>query len=317
MSDLKPSVSYDYTNAFNGWLVLSLIAISLISSVTSLLIGKLFIVSGFLAFVSIFLALGIFQLEPNQVGVATLFGKSKGNFIGEGILFRNPLYKIQKISTRTLMSSTGTNKISDLNGNPIMATLLGKWYVCNPANSIFNIDTPIEIYCTNVFNDVLRKVVSEYAYDGTSAQLAESIKEKTEEFSLDLDDENDETQVFLRDSSAQIHERIVSLAQPQLDIAGVKVLEASLVDVSYAPEIASAMLQTQQAEAFINARKLIVDGASAAALGALKSIEMEAKSSEQEIDISSEKKAELVSKLMLVLCSDTKLQPVLSLDESQ
>ncbi|MEM7284545.1 MAG: SPFH domain-containing protein, partial [Pseudomonadota bacterium] len=209
---------------------------------------------------------------------------------------------MHKVSTRSDISRTAVAKINDLSGNPIMAAMQGQWYVERPADSVFNIDKNVDEYVSEVFSVCLRTLISQYDYDGSSSEIADGSEDESEGTDA----------IYLRTSSDEINEKLKELAQERLNIAGVKVVSANLVDLAYAPEIASAMLQVQQAKAFLNARKKIVKGATGVALQAIQDLEKDGKSAEIEFD--KKQKASLVSNLLVVLCGDTNAQPVISLD---
>lgn len=292
---------YGTRQAFNGWSVLAgMVVIAIIGMFG--VIWKMYGLTVLAALVDLFLVFGLFILPPRIVGVATFFGKSKGNIHGNGLLWVNPFFSLVKVSTRSDISRTPVAKINDLSGNPIMAAMQGQWYVERPADSVFNIDKNVDEYVSEVFSVCLRTLISQYDYDGSSSEIADGSEDESEGTDA----------IYLRTSSDEINEKLKELAQERLNIAGVKVVSANLVDLAYAPEIASAMLQVQQAKAFLNARKKIVKGATGVALQAIQDLEKDGKSAEIEFD--KKQKASLVSNLLVVLCGDTNAQPVISLD---
>lgn len=294
---------YGTRNALSGWAVLAGLIALLVAGIFSLTTGTYWfaVLSGILFILGLF---GFFILSPRIVAVAQFFGANRGNLVGQGLLWANPFYSIIKVSTRSDISRTPIAKINDLSGNPIVAAMQGQWYVERPADAVFNIDKDINEYVSEVFAVSLRTIVSQYKYDGST------------EVNNAVEEDESKNEIYLRTSSEEINEKLKAMAQERLNIAGVRVVAANLVDLAYAPEIASAMLQVQQAEAFLNARKKIVKGATSVALEAIKDIEAEGKASGVEIDFDKRQKASLVSNLLLVLCGDTKAQPVISLMES-
>lgn len=304
---------YGTRNALNGWAVLAGLVGLLIAGIFSFSINTYWF--GVLALIVVAIGLfGFFILEPRIVAVAQFFGANRGNLVGQGLLWANPFYSISKISTRSDISRTPIAKINDLSGNPIVAAMQGQWFVERPADAVFNIDKNINEYVSEVFSVALRTIVSQYKYDGSSADVAEA--DESAELDGSQSIKTREEEIFLRTSSEQINEKLRALAQERLDIAGVRVVAANLVDLAYAPEIASAMLQVQQAEAFLNARKKIVKGATSVALEALKDIQQEGSKQGVDIEFDKKQKASLVSNLLLVLCGETKAQPVISLMET-
>ncbi len=298
---------YGSQKAFNGWYAIGfMLAIAVVGIIA--LSAKLYPVAILTAFVDLVAVFGLFQLAPKIVAVATFFGQSKGNYTGEGVLWIWPWFSIVKVSTRSDITRTPVSKINDLSGNPIMAAMQGQWFVNHPASSVFNIDKNVEEYVADVFLYTIRRVVSEYSYDGLSSEVGDAPGEVNDGESVD------NNEVYLRTSSDEINERLKVLAQERLDVAGVVVVSANLIDLAYAPEIAGAMLQVQQANAFLNARKKIVKGATSVALQAISDIQDGSKDKGVDIEFDKHQKASLVSNLLVVLCGDTSAQPVISLD---
>jgi regulator of protease activity HflC (stomatin/prohibitin superfamily) len=248
--------NYGTHTATNGWYVVGVMVLFSLVGIFGVS-WELYGLSILAAAVTIFLGFGLFILNPKIVAVATFFGKSRGNIRGEGLLWANPLYRLIKVSTRSDITRTPVAKINDLSGNPIMAAMQGQWFIERPAHSVFNIDKTIKEYVQDVFSACLRTLISQYDYDGINN---DGFDESESDFTLpeDSEDEVENMAVYLRTSSDQINEKLKELAQEQLDIAGVNVVTANLVDLAYAPEIAGAMLQVQQAKAFLNARRKIV-----------------------------------------------------------
>jgi len=297
------SDEYGTRRAINGWYALGVMVIITVFGIVAAA-SNIYAIAVIVLVLDIFLVFGLFQLHPNVTAVATFFGSNKGNYSGAGLLWRNPLYNLIKVSTRSDITRTPVSKINDLGGNPIMAAMQGQWYVNLPASSVFNIDKSIDEYVADVFLYSIRRVVSEFSYDGHSSETPET-----------PDDSNTSENVYLRTSSDKINERLQTLAQERLEIAGVVVVSANLVDLAYAPEIASAMLQVQQANAFLNARKTIVKGATGIALQALSDIQNSGdRDAEEVIIFDKHEKAALVSNLLVVLCGEVGAQPVISLN---
>jgi regulator of protease activity HflC (stomatin/prohibitin superfamily) len=298
---------YGSQHAFNGWYAIGIILAIAVVGIISLS-AKLYPIAILAAFIDLIAVFGLFQLAPNIVAVATFFGQSKGNYTGKGILWIWPWFSIVKVSTRSDITRTPVSKINDLSGNPIMAAMQGQWFINRPASSVFNIDKNIEEYVADVFLYTIRRVVSEYSYDGLSSEVGDAADEYNDEETAN------KAEVYLRTSSDEINERLKELAQERLNVAGVVVVSANLIDLAYAPEIAGAMLQVQQANAFLSARKKIVKGATSVALQAIFDIREYSKDKGVEIEFDKHQKASLVSNLLVVLCGDTSAQPVISLD---
>ncbi len=257
--------------------------------------------------------LGLRVLKPQEALVFTLFGKYVGTLNKEGFYFVNPfvtavnptgssaeaegtLNKLnalstkkpddskKKISLKAITLNNGKQKINDLLGNPIEIGIVVIWRVTNPTKAVFNVDNYME-YLSTQADSALRNIVRLYPYD---------ISEGEDECSL-------------RGSSQEIADHIKAEIQSKVDIAGLEIMEARITHLAYAPEIAAAMLQRQQASAIIDARKMIVDGAVGMVEMAL------SKLSEQEIvELDEERKAAMVSNLLVVLCGNKDAQPVVN-----
>ncbi|WP_052692294.1 SPFH domain-containing protein [Teredinibacter purpureus] len=300
--------SYADVTVKSGWralgIIIGLIVLCIICTALKFFLGTVI-----LGMAAIFGSLGFYILPANIAGVGTFFGKPVGNFVGgEGLLWRNPFYVIRNVSTRSFITPTPISKINDLSGNPIMAAMQGEWYVKNPSAAIFNIDKHVTEYVQDVFTYSIRKIISEYSYDGSSVD-DDSVDEM---FNLN-DDDGISDVVYLRTSSEIINERLKQISQERLEKAGVIVLSANIIDLAYAPEIASEMLQVQQANAFLNARRKIVKGATGVAIDAISDIESQGKEKNISIEFDKNQKANLVSNLLVVLCGNTSAQPIISL----
>lgn len=296
---IKNYTEWESAEAMNGWIALSIITILTLVTLV-LFISKVFLVGMFaLPFVvAVFMLFGLFSLNPNHTAVATFFGKSMGNITGTGLLWTNPFYTINRISTRSNITQTTPRKVNDLSGNPLNVTIQGTWHIKNPANSEFNIDMQCSDYVSNVFTNTLREVISQYDYDGEYLDNGE----------VKVDKET----TYLKVAGFEIAEKLKERSQSLLSIAGVQVTSVELVDISYAPEIAASMLQTQQAKAFLNARRQIVKGATSVALTALKDLQ-EKNEDGVHVAFTEQQKADLVSNLLIVLCGDTSAQPVINI----
>jgi len=282
---------FERSKALNGWFML-LLCLILTSVITILLINQYIFISIVLLVLNLVLLFGFFILPPNIEAAATFFGSNRGSFYGEGLSWRNPFYRLIKVSTRTHQQPSERTKINDKSGNPVNASMLGQWRVVNPAESIFNIQTELTVYVSEVFNAVLRQVVSEYNYDS--------------------DQDNEQT---LSKSSVAINARLKLLSQERLAIAGVRVDFANLVDLSYAAEIANAMLQVQQANAIIQARQLIVKGATEITTEAINKLSIKDDKVDNQFLLDAEHKQLLTVNLMTVLCGSTEANPVIPLNK--
>ena len=228
---------------------------------------------------------GFYMVQPNQGRVLQFFGRYTGTDRAEGLCWANPLYSKKAVSLRVRNFESGRLKVNDANGNPIEIAAVIVWRVVDTAEAVFEVDN-YENYVTIQSESALRNLATSYPYEDHSDETDMlSLRSNANEIALKLRDE--------------VHER--------LQKAGVEVLEARLSHLAYAPEIAQAMLQRQQASAVLAARKIIVQGAVgmvSAALDQLKDGKV--------VELDDERKAAMVSNLLVVLCGDQQAKPVIN-----
>ncbi len=280
----------------SGWLVLSLVVTAALLTVTGFVNAIRLIDYGDdgtgvpLLFASIlmvptlaFISRGFFTVEPNESRVLLLFGKYKGTEKESGFRWCNPFYTRRKVSLRVRNFDSDKLKVNDKKGNPIMISAVVVWRVAETAQAVFDVDDYVH-YVRVQSESAVRRLASQYSYDETEGE-EQSLRSSTDEVSEGL--------------QAEIQERVQK--------AGVVIDEAKINHLAYAPEIASAMLQRQQAEAIIDARAKIVDGAVGMVQMALNNLK-----SEGIIELDEERRANMVSNLMVVLCSDKATQPIIN-----
>lgn len=231
-----------------------------------------------------FIALaGFFTVAPNQSMVLNLFGKYKGSVRKDGLHWANPFLSKQKVSLRVHNFETQRLKVNDHDGNPIEIGAVVVWKVIDAAEALFEVesyDNYVKVQCESA----LRNLATAFPYDAHT-----------------------EGQMSLRGNSAEIALQLKSEIEERLQKAGVQVIESRISHLAYAPEIATAMLQRQQASAIIAARQKIVEGAVGMvemALGML--------SEKGIVDLDTERKAAMVSNLLVVLCGERATQPVVN-----
>ncbi len=250
--------------------------------------------------------MGVKVIRPNEALVLTLFGKYTGTLKKEGIFFVNPFsiavnpasaQKIasgknpqeatapvgKKLSLKAMTLDNKKQKINDRDGNPIEISIVVIWKIANTAKAVFNVDN-YEEYVSIQADSALRDVAGAYPYDGDG----ENVKS-------------------LRGSSAEIAGHLRDMLQSRVDDAGIEVIEARITHLAYAPEIAAAMLQRQQAAAIIEARQKIVDGA----VGMVE-MALERLSENHVCELDEERKAQMVSNLLVVLCGNKDAQPIVN-----
>ncbi|MFI2505720.1 SPFH domain-containing protein [Streptomyces sp. NPDC018972] len=242
------------------------------------------IIAGVLVAVAAFLAMcGLNMVAPGEARVVQLFGRYRGTIRQDGLRWVNPLTSRRKISTRVRNHETAVLKVNDAYGNPIELAAVVVWRVEDTAQATFEVDDYIEFVSTQT-EAAVRHIAIEYPYDA-----------------------HDEDGLSLRGNAEEITEKLAVELHARVEAAGVQIIESRFTHLAYAPEIASAMLQRQQAGAVVAARQQIVEGAVGMVESAL------ARIAEQDIvELDPERKAAMVSNLMVVLCGDRSAQPVLN-----
>jgi regulator of protease activity HflC (stomatin/prohibitin superfamily) len=281
MSDAKLAVpSKEVTSStVSGWLMLAVV-------LGSVVLGLLFIRVPFLAVplivAGVILAVGFLILKPNESAILTLFGRYMGTVRREGFHWVNPFYVKRKISLRVRNFTTPTIKVNDQVGNPIDVAAVVVWLVQDTARAAFDVDD-FETYIRTQCEIALRDVVSTHPYDAQHDEL-----------------------VSLRGNTAAVSDLLKESLQKSVTVAGLEILEMRITHLAYAPEIASIMLRRQQAEALIQAREKMVDGA----IGMVK-MALQRFHADGITDMTAPQRAALVSNMMLVLLSDDGAQPVI------
>ncbi|WP_320783929.1 SPFH domain-containing protein [Streptomyces sp. CRN 30] len=242
------------------------------------------IIVGIVVAVLAFLAMcGLNMVAPGEARVVQLFGRYRGTIRQDGLRWVNPLTSRRKISTRVRNHETAVLKVNDAYGNPIELAAVVVWKVEDTAQATFEVDDYVEFVSTQT-EAAVRHIAIEYPYDA-----------------------HDEDALSLRGNAEEITEKLAVELHARVEAAGVKIVESRFTHLAYAPEIASAMLQRQQAGAVVAARRQIVDGAVGMVEMALARI-----TQEDIVELDEERKAAMVSNLMVVLCGDRSAQPVLN-----
>jgi regulator of protease activity HflC (stomatin/prohibitin superfamily) len=233
-------------------------------------------------------AVGLYMLQPNQAAVLTFFGDYRGSDRVSGLRWTNPLYRRQKISLRVRNFNTSTSKVNDANGNPIMVAAVVVWQVTDTARAEFDVDDYIH-YVTIQAEAAVRHLARSYPYDNFG----------------------DDHVVTLIGEVDEVNESLTVELQERLGAAGVSVLEARLTDLSYAPEIAEAMLRRQQAAAVVAARRKIVEGAVWMVRDAVTRLE-QGTDEVDAIPLDADRRATFAANLMTVIASDAPTNPVVN-----
>ena len=237
----------------------------------------------------IFLSIGLTAVSPNGSRVLTLFGAYKGTVRDNGFFFINPFYKKQRISLRARNLDTPPIKVNDSLGNPIKIGAVVVWKVKETFRAAFDVDN-YQSFVNIQSEAAIRKLAGQYPYDDFEDEDTGQINHLT-----------------LRSGGAEIDEKLEDALTRRLQIAGIEVIEARISYLAYSEEIASAMLQRQQATAIIAARRKIVEGAVGMVDDALKQL-----SAKKIVELDDDKRAAMVSNLLVVLCSDKAASPIVS-----
>jgi regulator of protease activity HflC (stomatin/prohibitin superfamily) len=277
--------------AKSGWLMLTL-DILLIAGGIALLINGVddelpwMIVSGILCILAfVLISVGFMAIEPNNSRVLNLFGEYAGTVKDSGFFWANPFFTKKNISLRANNMDTEPIKVNDKHGNPIMIGAVVVWRVKDTFKAAFGVDN-YHSFVETQSEAAIRKLAGCFAYD--------NFEHETEE-------------ITLRSNSTEVSDLLEQEVSERLAIAGIEVIETRLSHLAYATEIAGAMLQRQQATAIIAARSKIVEGA----VGMVE-MALERLSSHNVVELDEERKAAMVSNLMVVLCSERAATPVLN-----
>ena len=258
-------------------------------------LGALVAVGIVLFLVALVLACGFKTLQPNESYVFTLFGKYYGSLKRDGFFWVNPFCSTvnparammgtnRKLSLKAMTLNNEKQKVNDEEGNPIEISVVVIWRIVNTARAVFNVDNYMA-YLSTQCDAAIRQVARQYPYDVSSNGDEKS----------------------LRGSAQEVADILRGEIQERADMAGIEMLEARISHLAYAPEIAAAMLQRQQASAIIAARQKIVEGAVSMVKMALDKL-----SDEQIVDLDDERKAQMVSNLLVVLCGNKDAQPIVN-----
>lgn len=271
-------------NPKSGYLMFVVFLLILGGTIAGLIIfeSPWFIIGFFLA---ILVAIGFVIVNPNESSVLVLFGKYVGTIKINGFFWTNPFYFKKRISLRARNFDSQPIKVNDKVGNPIMIGLVLVWKVENTYKASFDVDQ-YEHFVIVQSDAALRKLAGMFPYDN-----------------FEMEDAN----ITLRASGEEVSHRLETELRERLDIAGINVIEARINYIAYAQEIAGAMLRRQQATAVVAARSKIVEGAVGMVQMALDQL-----SEKQIVNLDEEKKAAMVSNLMVVLCSDESARPVVN-----
>lgn len=293
----------------NGWAMLAVIVLLLAAAIALMVVGivaqsdnrefqplfALFFVGIVVFLAAIILLVGFKLLRPNEAYVFTLFGKYYGTLKRDGFYWVNPFCSAvnparaimgisKKLSLKAMTLNNDKQKVNDEEGNPIEISVVVIWRITNTARAVFNVDN-YAAYLSTQCDAAIRQVARQYPYD-----VSTNGDEKS-----------------LRGSAQEVAEILKKELQTRVDLAGIEIMEARISHLAYAPEIAAAMLQRQQASAIIAARQKIVEGAVSMVQMALDKL-----SKENIVELDDERKAQMVSNLLVVLCGNRDAQPIVN-----
>lgn len=249
-----------------------------VSAVALIVVGALLFLAG------LFLLCGLTMIDPNQARVVQLFGRYIGTLRIDGLRWVNPLTTRKPVSTRIRNHETAVMKVNDADGSPIEIAAVVVWQVEDTARAVFEVDDFVQFVSTQT-EAAVRHIANNYPYDNHEGTDRLSLRDNADEITEKL--------------SAELAERVAS--------AGVRIIESRLTHLAYAPEIAQAMLQRQQAGAVIAARQQIVESAVGMVELALNRL-----AEQGVVDLDEERRAAMVSNLLVVLCGDRPTQPVVN-----
>jgi hypothetical protein len=227
---------------------------------------------------------GLFTVDPNEARVLQLFGEYRASVRKPGLRWANPFYTKKKVSVRVRNFETGKLKVNDSSGNPIEIAAVVVWRVTDSFEALFNVDD-YQNFVSVQSESAVRALATHYPYGAFT----------------------EEGEVALSSHTAEISEKLQGQVQDRLADAGIEVLETRISHLAYSPEIAAAMLQVQQASAVVAAREKIVEGAVGMVEHALDML-----SGREVVELDDERRASMVSNLLVVLCSDRHTQPVVN-----
>lgn len=262
-----------------------------------------FTISGLCLIAFVFGCKGCTMLEPNESKVLTFFGSYVGTFRKTGFYWINPLMSTKNVSLRARNLNAEPIKVNDKTGNPILIGLVLVWKVKDTYRAVFDIDTQIS---DNQIGNAAGARMNRFEHF-VSVQSDAALREVAGMFAYDNENDKDNGEITLRGGSTEVNEVLMQKVNERLAMAGLEVTEARINYLAYAPEIAAVMLRRQQAAAIITAREKIVDGAVSMVKMALDKL-----SEEEIVDLDDEKKAAMVSNLLVVLCADEPAQPVIN-----
>lgn len=286
----KPKVTERVAREINGWPMAGLAFVLVVAGVVLFIVGAgqgagpLIVVSILIFLAGLIVAVGLTPVSPGRARVLQVLGRYSGTIRTDGLRWVNPIATRKEVSTRIRNHETAVAKVNDADGNPIEIAAVVVWQVEDTAQAMFEVDDFVEFVAIQT-ETAVRHIANSYPYDV-----------HTEDGGLSL-----------RDSTDEITETLSTEIGARVQAAGVRVIESRITHLAYAPEIAQAMLRRQQAGAIVAARQRIVEGA----VGMVE-LALERLSEHEVVELDEERKATMVSNLLVVLCGDRDAQPVVN-----
>ena len=301
----------------NGFLMLFLNILLAVGSIALIVIGAIYLaeddidggagtlgLGAVLQVVSIIIWCGFLMLEPNEARVLTFFGKYRGTFTQTGYHWINPFMSTKKLSLRARNLDAEPIKVNDKTGNPVMIGMVLVWKLKDTYKAMFEIDSQTMAASTEpTIGSVGVKTMMQAFERFVRIQGDAALRQVATQYAYD----SDKDEPTLRSNADEINQQLEQKLDERLAMAGIEVVEARLNYLAYAPEIAAVMLRRQQAEAIIQAREKIVEGAVSMVKTALRRL-----ADEEVVELDDDKKAAMVSNLLVVLCGDESAQPVVN-----
>ena len=305
-------------SVINGFVMLALVLAAFIGGVASAIYGFILLdddqnggiwlaLAAVLLLSFLFCACGFVKIEPNEARVMMFFGQYKGTFTEVGFHWVNPFINTKKLSFRARNIDAEPIKVNDKTGNPVMIGMMLVWRLKDTYKAIFEIDSEtmagssVERSTKAAVGNIMEAFERFVRIQGDAA-----LRHVAGQYAYDNLDDDGEAQT-LRDNSEEINKLLEQTLDERLEMAGIEIIEARINYLAYAPEIAAVMLRRQQASAIISAREKIVEGAVSMVDMALKKLDKE-----NIVELDEDKKAAMVSNLMVVLCSESATQPVVN-----
>jgi regulator of protease activity HflC (stomatin/prohibitin superfamily) len=286
----KPKVTERVAREINGWPMAGVALVLVVAGVVLFIVGvgqgvgALVVVSILIFLAGLIVAVGLTPVSPGRARVLQILGRYSGTIRTDGLRWVNPIATRKEVSTRIRNHETAVAKVNDADGNPIEIAAVVVWQVEDTAQAMFEVDDFVEFVAIQT-ETAVRHIANSYPYDV-----------HTEDGGLSL-----------RDSTDEITETLSTEIGARVQAAGVRVIESRITHLAYAPEIAQAMLRRQQAGAIVAARQRIVEGA----VGMVE-LALERLSEHEVVELDEERKATMVSNLLVVLCGDRDAQPVVN-----